>query len=210
MLQSYFSVACYVEGGDYEKVRLFFAYFQHFPSVIFVFNLALGVTLSDLYYFFSSIVQLAAYYYLSGLSYAVRSERPSSFDYVLCRKPQYALPDALFVTSIMYVIVISCGLMCRRSIARKIGILYKLIFCVVPIFYAIGLYVNDYFTLWQLFVNTALAFFASFFYVYLYWLLVGMFNLIVGWRHWFANIFGFESIILARVPDVPDNEAKEV
>jgi len=208
MQTQYFSVACYVQGGAYENARLFFAYFQHVPALLFVFNLALGLRLNDLYYFFSSMVQLVLFYYLDGLSVAIRSERPSTFDHVLCRKSQYALPDPLFVTTITYCLTVTYGLMYRKAIAQRIGLLYKIIFIIVPLFYVIGLVINDYFTWWQLFVNVFLSFAASFFYVYLYWLLVCSFGVLSGWRHWMVNIFGTENVILAAVPDYPDEEKR--
>lgn len=204
MLPLYFSVACFIEGGSYENVRMFFAYFQHLPALIFVFNFALGLRLRDLYYLFSSFVQFVIFYYFSGLSLAVRSERPPTFDYVLCRKPQYALPDALFVSTISYCLTISYGLMYRRVIAQRIGLLYRILFCLVLLSYIIGLIINDYFTWWQLTINLFLGFFASFFYVYLYWLLVCTFGLLDGWKHWMVNFFGSENVILATVPDYPD------
>ena len=200
----YFSVACVVEGAPYEDIRMFFANFQHVPAVLFVFNLALGIRLHDLYYFFSSMTQLVLFYYLDGLSVAIRSERPPTFDHVLCRKSQYALPDPLFVTTITYCLTVTYGLMYRRAIAQKIGILYKLIFVLVPLFYIVGLVINDYFTWWQLFVNLFLSFATSFFYVYFYWLLVCTFGVLVGWRHWMVNFLGTENVILAAVPDYPD------
>lgn len=206
MLAQYFSVACAIEGGSYENVRVFFAYFQHLPALIFAFNFALGLRLRDLYYIFSSTVQLVLFYYLSGLSEAVRSERPPTFDYVQCQKTRYALPDPLFVTTITYLITVTYGLMYRRVIARDIGILYKISFFVVPLCYIIGLMLNDYFTWWQLFVNSFLAISTSFFYVYLYWLLVCSFGVLGGWRHWMLNFLGTENIILAPVPDYPDSE----
>jgi len=191
-----YSKSCYIVGGDFEETRKALAFFQHLPNWIFIFNVALGVYLKDFFFFASNtFTQLIILYYFSSLAQAFQSPRPPIFDHVLCHKPQYGVPDGLFIATISYVIVLVCGLFMNRQTASKIGLLYKIGFVVVPVLYLVSVAVNGYYFWWQFVINLALSFVASFGYVFVYWKVITLFRIPVPWRRWIDENLGYETML---------------
>lgn len=190
----HYSTSCYITGGDFEVTRKALAFFEHVPLFIFVFHLALGIYLRDVYFFISNTVaQLLAFYYYLGIAEAIRVERPPIFDYVLCQKPQYAVPDGLYIATISYIIVIAFGLLSMREISMRVSMLYKIGLVVVPVLYTLALLVNGYFYFWQFLINLALALVTSASYLYVYRKLIGEYNVLARERRWLKTVLGFDS-----------------
>jgi len=194
-----FGGGCYVPLGDsFDATRRVLAFFELLPTCIVIFNTALGAFVNDVFFTLSNFVlQFLFSYYLYGVSLAVRSERPPAYDWQFCNAPRYAFPDPIYTTALEYCIVTALGVFSVPKLAARVGFFYRVLFLGFPVLYAVGLYANSYFYLWQLAANTALAVGASLLYVFLYSRLMSRFNVAPGARRWFTRTFGFENTIFS-------------
>lgn len=196
-----FGTSCYATGGDFEDTRKVLAYFQFLPVWIVVFHTTLVIYVHDFFFLTSNaMTQFVVYYYLLGLSLAIRSERPASYDYALCKATQYAFPDPLFVATLCYCFTIGYGLFSRAATAALVANIYRVLFFAFPTLYVVGLVVNDYFFWWQVLANIALAGVISLLYVFLYWKIMSGFNFFPHLRRWAAEVTGLDNVVLARHP----------
>jgi hypothetical protein len=195
-----FGTSCYIKGDEFEDTRRVLAYFQFLPAWIVVFHATLGVYLSDFFFIVSNtLTQLIIYYYTLGMAEAIRSERPAPYDYALCNSTRYAVPDPLFIATMSYCFVVGYGLFSRRSIGRRIGVLYRVLFGAFPILYIVGEMVNAYFFWWQLLINLGVAFLLSYLYVFIYWRIVNTFALSPALR-WLSRLTGIDNVVLSTHP----------
>lgn len=201
----HYSTSCYVTGGGFEETRKLLAFFEHVPLFIFIFHLALGIYLKDIYFFVSNTVaQVLVFYYFLALSDAIRSDRPPIFDYVLCQKPRYGVPDGLYIATISYVIVMAYGLAYIPQIYDRISFLYKAGVIIIPVLYTLALLVNQYFYFWQFVINLALAIATSTSYLYVYWKFFGEYRILRSSRHWLMNTIGMDTELFSQQPKQND------
>lgn len=199
-----FGKSCYTTGDEFESMRRVLAYFQFLPAWIVVFHMTLGIYLHDFFFVLANtLTQVIIYYYMFGMSDAVRSERPAEYDWELCGVPHYAVPDPLFVATISYCLVVGYGLFSPHSIGRRISLLYRVMFGAFPTLYVISQMINAYFFWWQLLINLFIAFLTSYLYVFIYWRLINTFG-ISPVLHWVCRLAGINNAVLCTHPYYPD------
>lgn len=196
-----FGVYCWVAGGPLEESRKWLGYFGLFPTWLQVFYYTLVLILNDVFFFVASIlINWVMYSYLLGLSHAFRSERPAVFDHEKCRVPQFAVPDAPFVTYLSFWAVITIGVMMHDHYSCHVGLSHRIMMLFFPIMYVIGLMANEYFFWWQLLLNLALVVVTALVFILVYREAARFLKFIPGFRRWCAQTLGLNSAVFAPDP----------
>ena len=185
-----FGTGCY--DDSLPEIYRQLAFFEFLPAWILVFNTTLSLITSDVFFFIASSLMLTGYYYyLLVLSEALAVQRPMGYDAELCNVPMYALPDALFVSTMSYVFVIAFGVLMKHDNFRRMGTLLKMAVFFLVVMYCISLIVNRYLHAWQLAANLGIAALMSGWYVLMYWLLFVKVDVLKSVRRWIETKLGY-------------------
>jgi len=196
-----FLVPCYIDDVYLSETNRVLAVFQWLPVAITIFHATIGLWVADVFFMFANTVtSLLLFFYLDALARSVRSERPALYDWERCGTTQFALPDAWFVTSWSYCIVIGVGLFYTRSLTRRIGMLSRIALLSLPPLYTISLVVNAYFTWRQALCNLLIAAAYSTLFLLFYRYVLGTYNLLPEWRAWVVRKTGIDNAILTDYP----------
>jgi len=131
------------------------SFFMFYPAWIVVFNGVLFMIDQNRYFLVASwLILTAQFYYLRAFSEVVASERPVSFDPLVCGATRYAVPDALFVTIISYTCIVGVGL--YRD-GKRFGIQNSIVTYGTPVLYVAATVYTEYLTAAQLAINLAIS-----------------------------------------------------
>lgn len=147
----------------------FIALFGNAPSWLFVANLALGVFNRDIYFLIASnfnFLVLANALRLLSTAFAV--PHPEGFDYKLCDATHYAFPDAIYVTTISYVLCSSAAFVVDTRLSHYANALPISVFVFIVFFYCASTLFSHYFDAFLFVCNTLLAFSISALFTFAY------------------------------------------
>lgn len=142
------------------------AYFMFYPCWLIVFNWLVSMIDDRKYFFFASWLVLSfAYVYADAFSQALEVERPAPFDWELCRTTRYATPDAQFVSSIAYTLVVAVGLWRDK---HRFGVLQAAVAYSTPLIYIIATVYTGYLSIGQMLLNLGISVASAAFFVWVY------------------------------------------
>jgi len=205
-----FGVYCWLEKNDgLDQMRQILGYFQLLPTWILVFYYALAIALSDLFFIVTSLaLNYGVYFYMLRIARAGMSERPPAFDHTKCCVPQYALPDALFVTTLTFWCSVGVGLVKHPRYAFHVGWFYRILLVFLPIMFVVGLMVNEYLYWWQLLANLAISAITTVLYLFTYAGFVSLLKTIPGCYAWLSRTCGMDVAVFCETPmyaTIPSN-----
>jgi len=143
---------------DASAAARFIARFGNAPSWLFIANIAVSVFNKDIYFFISShfnLFFLAAA--LDVLSQAFAVPHPEGFDHERCGATRYAFPDAIYVTTIIYVMCVAVGFFFDMRLRAYVNPLYFSAFVFLVFFYCASTLVSRYFDAFLFVCNSVLA-----------------------------------------------------
>jgi len=125
------------------------------PLWLLVFDFTLALLAKRPYFFVMKLLIFVFWFnYLKVLAGVLRIEHPREFDYVLCGAERYAVPDARFVTTVQYVLVMLFGFW--QDVVLRNGVLSRwniFVVHVVALAYIGSTLASRYFSWWLLAVN---------------------------------------------------------
>ena len=197
LTRSFFGVACYDDTQS--PILQQIAIFEYMPQWIIVFNAVLSLIDNDFFFFVASNVILTLlFYYLLLISHALKVTRPPEFDSELCQVDEFAFPDARYVATLTYAVVIGAGLLLDRRTKNSFGFLTRTLFFFSFVIYALALLINGYFFAWQLLANTGLGLLIGFLFIFVYWKLVYQYDVAHDIRYWLSERLGYTQQLFTR------------
>lgn len=145
---------------------------------VFIFGFANVVILFDQSVFMvvtSLLIVFASYYYFEVLAEGLQVERHPSFDWQLCETTRYALPDPVFVSVMLFTVVVILGVYFDKALHLRVGIVRALIIMVQIAGYLVSTLISGYFTPLLLAANSAIVLVLG----AVYWLVFSRFSLFV-------------------------------
>jgi hypothetical protein len=171
---SSFVVCTPADATDLEA--LIISWFGFWP--VFIFGFANVVILFDQSVFMivtSLLVVFASYYYFEVLSDGLKIERHPSFDWQLCETTQYALPDPIFVSVMLFTVIVILGVYFDKALHLRVGFVRALIIMVQISGYLVSTLISGYFTPLLLAANSAIVVLLG----VVYWLVFSRFSVYV-------------------------------
>ena len=159
-----FSTTCSPPGANF--IGLALTHMMFLPRALFFLNLFINIADGRWFFFFASWALLFWWYhYLAAVSDVSKIPRPDDYDWELCRVTQYALPDALYVSSMSYMVTILWGFFVDK---KRFGITTALILHGAPILYSVATVYTGYFSVGILLVNLILSLVTGVLFVMIY------------------------------------------
>jgi hypothetical protein len=168
MDRAFAAVACFetdASAGERFIVRTF----GFWPLFVFTFGGIVALFDNSVFLLVTTLLLLSGtYFYLEIVAAAIGVPRQAGFDPEFCQASPFALPDARFVTAMMYTVVVLCGVYYHRAFRSRVSLM-RLVFLVVFIVgYLTSTIISRYFLYWQLAANSALAFLLAMLYWFAY------------------------------------------
>jgi hypothetical protein len=136
----------------------FVARFGNAPSWLIVANLSLSFFNRDLYFTVASnTILFVCVFFLDMLSRIFRVPHPEGFDYDFCDAFEFAFPDPIYVTTIAYVIIVTCGFWINKRLYAFVS-RFMITGAVIVVFgYVASTLISRYFDVGLLIANSVIA-----------------------------------------------------
>jgi len=144
--------------------------FGFFPYKVLVFSAVVTLLDSSVYLIVSTFVLSTLLYgYVELVGRAALVARPAEYDIETCGGSPNALPDTLFVSTMIYVFSVAFGIGTHRVFAGRVSAWRAVTLASLPVGYCVTTLVTHYFNWWQLAANLAISAALAVGYWFVYW-----------------------------------------
>lgn len=133
-----------------------------FGNVVILFDQSVFMILTSL------LVLFLGYSYLKLVADAVAFPRDPNFDFVFCRTTEFAFPDPLFVSVMIFTLVVILGIYFDKALHLRVGTIRATIIILQIAGYLVTTLISGYFTPLLLAINSLLVLVLSLLYWALY------------------------------------------
>jgi hypothetical protein len=133
------------------------------PYLLFVIDFFLAAIWRRPYFFFAKLVVFIFWFrYLQVLAKILHVERQRGFDYELCGASRFALPDAVFVSTLVYLAMMLIGFWMDTQMARTFMTRWNIfVISMITLCYVASTIITGYFSWMQLALNSGVAVFVA-------------------------------------------------
>lgn len=134
--------------------QLIVKFFSFWPEFVFYFGTIAILFQGSIFVRSASLLLLyGSYFYFNALAVAIEVPRPPPYDPILCAATPYCLPDARFVSAMVYTLVFAVGCAENYGIYLRLSRLSCLFLLISIILFLVSTVVSGYFTLELLAAN---------------------------------------------------------